>query len=65
MLNSSKFKFLFKVFISLKKKSDDFSKGGIHISPTTSNLRALQYEYRLGKEDLFTPNFCSSSPILT
>ena len=65
MLNSSKFKSLLRMLISLKKKSGDFSKGGIHINPTTSKPRDLQYECKSDTDDLFTPNFCSSFPILT
>ena len=54
-----------RILISLKKKSEDFSNGGIHINPTTSKLRDLQYEYSSDTDDLFTPNFCCSFPILT
>ena len=42
MLNSSKLNFLFISLISLKKILDGWFIGGIHISPTTSKLRALQ-----------------------
>ena len=62
ILNSPKFKFLLRVRISLKKISDDFPKGGIHISPITFRSIALQYEYNSCNDDLLTPDFCYSLP---
>ena len=48
-IKKSVFKFSLRNLISLKKKSEDFSNGGIQIKPTTDKLRDLKYE----KKNLF------------
>ena len=52
---------IFKSLISLKYLSGSSFAGGIHINPTTSKPRDLQYECKSDTDDLFTPNFWNFS----